>query len=82
MGKGLVKVTLHSWIYKGHPIREKVMNKGNPTLITSRDKTNRKHSTMFPSLLWAIIVIFAFVRTLNMSIKGRTHKILLQVHTQ
>lgn len=39
-GKLPVKVTLHTWVYKVLPIREKVMNEGNPTLITSRDETN------------------------------------------
>lgn len=45
-GKLPIKVTLHTRVHKVHPIREKVTNEGNPTLITSLDRTNRKHVTL------------------------------------
>lgn len=60
-GKLPVKVTLHTWLHEVHPMREKAMNEGNPTLITSSDETNRKHATAPHSLMRAILLfLFGF----------------------
>lgn len=58
-GKLPVKVTLHTWLHEVHLMREKAMNEGNPTLITSSDKTNRKHVCF-------CLGVFAFLHKLNM----------------
>lgn len=91
MGKLPVKATLHTHtlthtgFIKCTPIREKVMNEGNSTLITSRDMTDRRQPQRDDS---SLITegrnnIFAFVHKLNMNIKviGLT-KYLSQVHTE